>query len=288
MNLAVTIATLLADATQRLAAALQLDKREARIEARVLLSHALKVDHAWLIGHDRDIPTPAQCDAIETLISCRAAGEPVAYILGEREFYGRTFKVTPDVLIPRPETELLVEAALQRLPKNRQVNILDIGTGSGCIAITMALEWPLCTVTAMDISAPALRIAEENARRLVAPPHFLQSDMYQAIGNLRFDLILSNPPYIAQRDPHLQQGDVRFEPALALLSGQDGLDALRQLIQDDPKHLVAGGWLILEHGWDQADSIHKLMAQFGLTHVECLPDLAGHARITLGQWIPQQ
>jgi release factor glutamine methyltransferase len=283
-----TVASLLADATRRLADALQLEPREARIEARVLISHALKVDHAWLIGHDRDTPTPAQQDAIENLIARRAAGEPVAYILGEREFYGRTFKVTPDVLIPRPETELLVEAALARLSTGSPASVLDLGTGSGCIAITLALECPLCAVTSVDISALALCIAEENAHRLAASPHFLQSDLYQAIGDLRFDLILSNPPYIAQRDPHLQQGDVRFEPALALVSGQDGLDALRGLIQDAPKHLVAGGWLILEHGWDQADSLRELMAQFGLTHVECLPDLAGHGRITLGQWIPQQ
>lgn len=288
MNPADTIAVLLADATRRLTEALALERPEARIEARVLLAHALKVDHAWLIAHDRDTPTPAQRDAIENLIACRTDGEPVAYILGEREFYGRMFKVTPAVLIPRPETELLVEAALERLPRNHPAHVLDIGAGSGCIAITLALECPLCTVTAVDISSPALRIAEENAHRLAARTRFLQSDLYEAIGDVRFDLILSNPPYIAQFDPHLQQGDVRFEPGLALVSGPDGLDTLRRLVQTAPKHLLPGGWLMFEHGWNQADSVRKLMAQSGFMNVACLPDLAGHNRVTLGQWRPRQ
>jgi len=283
-----TLATLLPKATDRLGQAIRLERREARLEARVLTAHALGVSRAWLIAHDQDALNPNQIDAMENLIARRERGEPVAYILGEKEFYGRMFRVTPDVLIPRPETELLLEAAFERLPKDQALDVLDIGAGSGCISITVALERPIWSVTAVDISYSTLCIARENAQRLGARVCILQSDLYDALGARRFDLILSNPPYITQDDPHLQQGDVRFEPMLALASGEDGLDALRRLIQAAPLHLCPDGWLMFEHGWNQADSARELMAQSGFMNVESLPDLAGHNRVTLGQWKPQR
>jgi release factor glutamine methyltransferase len=285
-----SIAARLADATKRLADALALEKREARIEARVLLAHALQVDHAWLIGHDRDVPTPAQQVAIEGLVARREAGEPVAYILGEREFYGRMLKVTPDVLIPRPDTELLVETALQRLPEDMPCRILDLGTGSGAIAISLALQRPLAEVVAVEASAAALVIAQTNARRLGADNvHCLAGNWYAALGKSgvkKFDMIVSNPPYIAVSDLHLDAGDLRFEPRQALTAGDDGLRDLRIIVAGAPAHLAEGGWLMFEHGWDQADKARELMAQSGFMNVECLHDLAGHSRVTLGRWIP--
>jgi len=279
-----TVAARLDTAAKQIAGALGLEKREARLEAQVLASCALNVNRAWLIAHDQDVLTPAQADAVKTLVARRAQGEPVAYILGEKEFYGHMFKVTPDVLIPRPETELLVEAALERLPKDLPAQVLDLGTGSGCIAVTLALERPDCTVTAVDISVSALQLAKENAERLGAPIYFIQSDLFAELGVQRFDLIVSNPPYIAHEDPHLGKGDVRFEPGLALVSGSNGLDALKILTQAAPRHLQSGGWLVFEHGWDQAEQAIKLITQAGFMNVECLRDIAGHNRVTLGQW----
>ncbi|MGB9130552.1 MAG: peptide chain release factor N(5)-glutamine methyltransferase [Thiobacillus sp.] len=283
-----TLATLLPKATDRLGQAIRLERREARLEARVLAAHALGVSRAWLIAHDQDALSPSQIGAMEALVARREKGEPIAYILGEREFYGRLFKVTPDVLIPRPETELLIETALERLPGDQPLGVLDIGTGSGCISVTVALERPLWSVTAVDLSDRSLRIARENAQRFGARVGFLQSDIYDALGDRRFDLILSNPPYIAQNDPHLQQGDVRFEPSLALASGAEGLDALRRLVLGAPAHLGPGGWLMFEHGWNQADSARELMTQSRFIKVESLPDLAGHSRVTIGQWTPRK
>jgi release factor glutamine methyltransferase len=289
MNASASVATLLTDAAQRIAAALKLDKREARIEARVLVSNALKVDHAWLIAHDRDTPPPDQQNHIESLIVRRTGGEPVAYILGEREFFGMNFAVTPAVLIPRPETELLVEAALQRLPENTACRILDFGTGSGAVAIALALKRPLAEIWAVEASPDALTIAEENVRLLNATNvHCIAGNWYETSSVKNFDIIVSNPPYIGVADPHLTSGDLRFEPRQALASGIDGLDDLRQIIAGAPAHLAEGGWLLLEHGWNQADSVRELMAKSCFIHIECLHDLTGHGRVTLGQWTPQQ
>jgi len=279
-----TIARLLDDATTRIAAALRLEKREARIEVRALAVHAWQVDTAWLIAHDTDPLTDPLVGALQPLLSRRLEGEPVAYILGEKEFYGRIFKVTPDVLIPRPETELLVEAALKSLATNHRARILDIGTGSGCIALTLALERTDCCVTAVDLSAQALAIAKENARCLHASVRLLQGNLFDSLGDDRFDLIISNPPYIPATDPHLRQGDIRFEPKAALTAGPEGLDTLRPLIQSAPDHLLSGGWLMLEHGWDQADSCRSLLVESGFMNIQNLRDLAGHERATLGRW----
>lgn len=277
-----TVATLLAGATTRLATLLALDKREARIEARVLLAHALKVDHAWLIAHDRDIPAGAQRDAIASLIERRAGGEPIAYIVGEREFFGRPFKVTPEVLIPRPETELLVEAALHQFPTDRIAHILDLGTGSGCIAITLALEAPAWRITAVDINPGALEVAADSAANLGAQVEWLRSDWFSALAGRRFDLIVGNPPYIATGDPHLDLGDLRSEPPQALASGTDGLQAIRHIVSQAGDFLEPGGVLMLEHGWDQGEAVQTLLTNTGYRSTRWLADLAGVRRIAIG------
>jgi release factor glutamine methyltransferase len=280
---AATVAGLINDATVRLAAALWLDRREARLEARVLAAHAWQVDHAWLIAHDTDRPTAAEIAALQTLLSRRLQGEPVAYLLGTREFYGRPFQVTPDVLIPRPDTELLVELALARIPPGQAMDVLDLGTGSGCIAITLALERPLANVTAVDRSSAALTIARRNAGALDARVEFLASDWFNALAGRCFDLIVSNPPYIAAADPHLASGDVRYEPLSALAAGQDGLDDLRHLIRQASAHLRPGGELLLEHGYDQADIVQSLLREDGFHLVQSWTDLAGILRVSGGK-----
>jgi len=276
--------TLLPQLTSRLSIALHLDRREARLEAQILIAHALGVDRAWLIAHDQDALSSKQVSAIENLIARRAAGEPVAYILGEREFYGRTFKVTPDVLIPRPETELLVEAALARLSTDRPASVLDLGTGSGCIALTLALECPDCLVWTVDRSEAALTIARTNAQQLgAANLRFRASSWYDALNTVLFDLIVANLPYIRHDDPHLGQGDLRFEPITALSSGAKGLDDLDRIVRQAPRHLKPSGWLLVEHGWDQGASCRALFDSNGFEAIETLRDLNGNERVTLGR-----
>lgn len=267
-------------------AALALDPREARLEAQILLGKALGGrSRAWLVAHDRDPLTPPQAAAFQELLERRLAGEPVAYILGEREFYGMAFKVTPDVLIPRPETELLVELALARLPLDSPARVLDLGTGSGAVALSIAAQRPQAMVTAVDISPAALEVARENARRLAVPNvRFLQGAWFAALPEReRYGLIVSNPPYVAAGDPHLAQGDVRFEPAGALASGVDGLDDIRAIAANAPAHLVPGGWLLFEHGYDQAAACRVLLEQAGFVSVASAADLAGIERVTLGK-----
>jgi release factor glutamine methyltransferase len=279
----VTLGEQLAGAARRIAVALGLNADEARLEARILAAHALGVGRAWLIAHDRDQLGDHQAAAIEALLARRLDGEPVAYILGEREFYGRSFRVTPATLIPRPETEHLVEAALQRMPTQQPIDVLDIGTGSGCIAITLKLERPAWQVTAVDISQPALAVAQSNAACLGAEVAFIESDLFSALAGRRFDLIVSNPPYVAAEDGHLGQGDVRFEPLHALASGPEGLNAIRQIVKSAPTHVLPGGWLMLEHGWDQGEAIGKLLTQAGFAEVFLERDLARQARVSGGR-----
>lgn len=281
---AATVAVLLDRASTRIASALGLEKREARLEARVLAAQAWQVDRAWLIAHGSDPPSDAQTTQFQALLSRRLAGEPVAYLIGTREFYGRPFQVSPDVLIPRPDTELLVELALARIPPDQAMDILDLGTGSGCIAITLALERPHAQVTAVDCSAAALLIARRNAGILGARVDFLRSDWFSALSGRRFDLIVGNPPYIAVADPHLTNGDVRFEPLSALASGVDGLDDLRSLTAAARAHLKPGGILLLEHGYDQAEAIQSLLRQRGFRNVRSWADLAGILRVSGGEW----
>lgn len=277
-----SVAGLIDDASARISAALGLEKREARLEARVLAAFAWDVAPAWLVAHDTDPLTEAQTAQYQTLLARRLSGEPVAHLTGTREFYGRSFQVSPDVLIPRPETELLVELALARMPPGQAVRVLDLGTGSGCIAITLALERPLAQVTAVDRSAAALAIARHNADMLNARVEFLCSDWFAALAGRRFDLIVGNPPYIAAADPHLRHGDVRFEPLSALAAGPDGLEDLRQLAAAAGVHLQPGGALLLEHGYDQAAAVQTLLQSAGFRHVQSWPDLSGIRRVSGG------
>jgi release factor glutamine methyltransferase len=278
-----TVADCLAAANLQLTTALGLEKREARLEARVLAALAWTVSPAWLIAHDTDPLSDAQTAQFQALLSRRLAGEPVAYLTGTREFYGRPFHVSPDVLIPRPDTELLVERALTRIPPDQAVDVLDLGTGSGCIAISLALERPLVRVTAVDRSAAALVIARRNADILNARVEFLASDWFAALAGRRFDLVVSNPPYIAAADPHLARGDVRFEPLTALAAGHDGLADLRRLTRTACAHLKPGGALLLEHGYDQADAVQALLRMNGIRDPQSWADLAGILRVSGGE-----
>jgi release factor glutamine methyltransferase len=207
----------------------------------------------------------------------------VAYLVGVKEFYGLPLRVTPDVLIPRPETEELVEAALERLPQGEGRKVLDLGTGSGCIAIAIARQRPAAQVTAVDSSNPAMALARENAAALDVEVEFLQSDWFAALGRRRFDLIVANPPYVAADDPHLQQGDLRFEPRPALAAGEDGLAELRRIVGAAPKHLRPGGWVLLEHGYDQAEACRDLLHNAGFGELVFRADIAGLPRIAGGR-----
>jgi release factor glutamine methyltransferase len=277
------VANCLAAASHQLAAALGLENREARLEARVLAAHAWQVDHAWLIAHDTDALIAQQAATFDALLARRLAGEPVAYLTGRREFFGRPFVVTPDVLIPRPETELLIELALARVAPDQPAALLDLGTGSGCIAVTLALERPRARVTAVDRSAAALAVARHNAELLDADVEFLTSDWFEALAGRRFDLIVGNPPYIPAADPHLVRGDVRFEPRSALAAGPEGLDDLRHLIAAARAHLGPGGTLLLEHGYDQAQAISALLSAHGYVRAQTWTDLAGIPRASGGR-----
>ncbi len=227
--------------------------------------------------------SPEQDRQLEALIERRCNGEPVAYLVGAREFWSLLFRVSPAVLIPRPETELLVEQTLASLSPTADSSIADLGTGSGAIAIAVAHERPRCRVVAVDASGDALEVACDNARRLgVTNIEFRQGDWFAPLANLRFDAIVSNPPYIRIGDPHLVQGDVRFEPHAALVSGHDGLDAVRRIVADARAHLHPNGRLLLEHGYDQAQAIAELMQRAGFDNVAAQRDLAGHARVTTG------
>jgi release factor glutamine methyltransferase len=255
-----------------------------RIEARVLLREVLNQNDAYLLAHGDDTLSAEQAQQYVALVVRRVAGEPIAYITGSREFHGREFKVTPAVLIPRPETELLVELALQRLSADAPYRVLDLGAGSGCIGITIAAERPQAQVTLLDASEAALEIARANAAQWApANTTLLRSDWYSAIAAERYDLIVANPPYVAEGDAHLQQGDLRFEPLTALASGVDGLSDLQQIIARAPQHLRAGGWLLLEHGFDQAVACAWLLEAAGFQEVFNAPDLAGMPRVSGGK-----
>lgn len=278
------VARLLDDATVQIAAALGLERREARIEARALAVHAWQVDTAWLIAHDTNLLTDTSIAAFQSRLLRRLEGEPVAYILGQREFYGLNFAVTPDVLIPRPETETLVEAALERIARERPWRVLDLGTGSGAVAITLALHRPLAEVVAVDASAAALAIAQANAQRLcVSNLRCLASDWYAELGVNLFDMIVANPPYVEADDPNLGRGDVRFEPRTALAAGPTGMDDLGVVIAAAPAHLTATGWLLVEHGWNQGAACRALFEAQGFSEVHTLRDLARQERVTLGR-----
>jgi len=272
---AITVRGLLA------ASSAELGGDEPAREVELLLGHALGKARAWLYAHADDALDGDSALRFHALLVRRAAGEPIAYIVGRREFWSLDLSVNPDVLIPRPETELLVELALPRIPQNVQMNIADLGTGSGAIALAIARERPRARVLATDASTTALALARENAARLdIGNVEFAQGDWCAALGGRRFDLLVSNPPYIAQADPHLQRGDLRFEPRAALASGADGLDAIHSIIAAAPAHLQPHGWLLFEHGHDQGAAARELLALGGFVEVFSALDLEQRERVS--------
>jgi len=280
-----TIRARLNTARQQLQTALQLDDREAALEARLLLQETLAVSHAWLLTHEDDTLPDKAARTFTDKLQRRLRGEPVAYILGRREFYGLDLAVNPDTLIPRPDTETLVEAALTRIPPHQPCKVLDLGTGSGAIALAIASQRPDAELTAVDFSKKALQIAAGNAKHLnIGNVRFLQSDWFSNLESETFDVIVSNPPYIAADDPHLAQGDLRFEPLSALASGHDGLDDIRRIIAAAAEHLNQGGWLLLEHGYEQAAAVAELLQQHHFLEIAHCQDLAQITRVSFGQF----
>lgn len=269
-------------------AAAVLARASARIapeDATLLLLHVLERSHAWLYAHGDTRLAPVRAERFEALVARRAEGEPVAYLTGRRGFWTLDLTVTPDTLIPRPETELLVEQALERLPPGRSLRVADLGTGSGAVALAIASERPLARVIATDRSRGALEVARANARRhgLEGRVEFRQGDWCAPLAGERCDLVASNPPYIAEADPHLAQGDLRHEPPGALASGVDGLDAIRILVASVPAHLDPGGWLLLEHGHDQGAAVRALLEAGGFVDVATVRDLEDRDRVSLGR-----
>ena len=254
------------------------------LENRILLCHATGLSRVQLITQGDRPLTPEEARRLDALVARRLGGEPIAYIVGKREFFGLDFNVGPAVLIPRPDTELIVELALERLPQGH-ARLLDMGTGSGAIAVAVAHTRPDADVSALDVSPDALAVAQANAAANGARVRFLESSWFDALaGSETFDVIASNPPYIAAGDAHLAQGDLRFEPVGALTDHADGLSALRIIIQGSPRHLVAGGWLLLEHGYDQAAAVRTLLADGGFSDVQSWQDLAGIERVSGGRF----
>ena len=303
-----------------------IEAETAKLEAQLLLQHALNVNRAWLIAHENDALQANIHAAYRVMLERRLNGEPIAYILGCREFYGLNLKVSPDTLIPRADTETLVEAALAKIAsalppypqplshkrarglnspphsprplageglgergdilerENDYIKILDLGTGTGAIAIAIAKHRPQAYVTALDASQASLDIAIENAQNLhIANVNFILSDWFSALKNEKFDIIVSNPPYIEAADAHLKQGDLRFEPLSALASGADGLDAIRKIITQAPQHLNPHGWLLLEHGYNQAEQVAALLKQADFSEISHAQDLAGIVRVSIGK-----
>ena len=265
-------------------ASTQLKTEAAAFEAQLLLQYVLGVNRAWLIAHEHDVLQPNIQVVFEALLNRRLAGEPIAYILGGREFYGLDLLVTPDTLIPRPDTETLVEAALAKISDSANQTILDLGTGTGAIALAVAKHRPKVNVVAVDASAAALEVAKKNAATLaITNVRLMLSDWFDALLGERFDLIVSNPPYIEQNDVHLTQGDVRFEPISALASGADGLDDIRHIVADCLIYLKPQGWLMIEHGYNQADLVADLMAEAGLVSIQTIKDFGGNNRVTIAK-----
>ncbi|MBT0963925.1 peptide chain release factor N(5)-glutamine methyltransferase [Denitromonas iodatirespirans] len=258
--------------------------RIERTDARILMAEAIGRPSSFLVAHPETVLTAEQQARFAQWVTRRAAGEPVAYLIGTREFYGRPFAVSPAVLIPRPETEGIIDIAREAFP-TAPSHVLDLGTGSGALAVTLALLWPEAAVVAVDRSAAALAVAAANARQLGARVDVLESDWFSALpAARRFDLIVSNPPYVAEGDPHLGEGDVRFEPPGALAAGADGLDDIRRIAADAAPRLASGGCLLVEHGYDQGAAVRQILALGGLARVRSWTDLAGIERIT-GGWL---
>ncbi len=279
MDDATTIGAVLAAGSSRL----QRVSDSARLEAELLLARAIDMPRSFLFAHPEDELDDASLERFESSLGRRLAGEPMAYICGEKEFWSMTLMVTPDTLVPRPETELLVEQALMRLPRRAESRILDLGTGSGAIALALARERPLCDVTGTDMSEAAIAVAVLNARQLSVPNvHFVHGDWTDPVQGQSFDLVVSNPPYIADGDDALKS--LGFEPRSALAAGADGLDAMR-VITDRARHVIKpGGTLLLEHGAAQHAAIAGLLNGHGYTAIAVAADLAGLQRVTSAEW----
>ncbi|MEP7068637.1 MAG: peptide chain release factor N(5)-glutamine methyltransferase [Usitatibacter sp.] len=260
-----------------------------RVDAHVLMAHVLGVNRAWLAANPMRVLTESEDAKVDMLVTRRALGQPVAYLVEKREFYGRDFGVGPDVLIPRPETETLVEAALARLATHvsspmPRPSCVDLGTGSGVLAVTLACERPNAAITASDVSAGALEVARRNAEANGGRVELVQGSWYAPLEGRRFDMIVANPPYVAGEDAHLAQGDLRFEPAGALTDGsRDGLDSIRAIVAGASDHLNRHGWLLLEHGYDQAPQVEALLRIAGLREIVAIADLAGIPRVAGGK-----
>ncbi len=281
-----TVDEALRAAAARIGAALGFDFDTAFLEARVLLGHALGCGPARLVAAGRDpLETPARAE-FAALVARRAAGEPVAYLTGRREFYGLELAVSSATLIPRPETEQLVDEALARIPRGGELRVVDAGTGSGAVALAVATARPACFVTGVDASAAALTVARGNARRLrVSNVGWLRGDWLSAIAQASVDFVASNPPYVRADDPHLAAGDLRFEPRAALAAGADGLDAIRRLIAGSRAALKPGGWLVFEHGFDQGAACRQRLETEGFGTIFTVPDLSGRERVSGGRWL---
>jgi release factor glutamine methyltransferase len=274
-----TFADALRTATARLT-----DSDSPQLDAELLLAHTLGRERSHLRAYPEAVLDASQAHRYAELVEARRRGEPIAYLTGEREFWSLRLMVTPATLIPRPETELLVEQALGLIPAALEWQILDLGTGSGAIALAIAKERPRCRVTAVDISPEALAVARANAVALhIANAEFLQGDWFSAVPGKRFHVIVSNPPYVGASDPHLAQGDLRFEPKQALSSGNDGLDDIRRIVADAPRHLQAAGSLLLEHGHGQGAAVRGLLQAASFMDPRSIRDLAGHERISLAR-----
>lgn len=252
------------------------------VDARGLLRAALGVDDAHLVAHPGQALTDQQRDRYIAWVERRRTGEPIAYLTGEREFYSLAFKVTPAVLIPRPETELLVDLALQRIAAAALVRVLDLGTGCGCVAVAIAKHRSHARVAATEVSRAALAVARENAAQHGATVEFIETNWLAALRGRHFELIVSNPPYVGEGDPHLTRGDLRFEPRAALVAGADGLACIRDIIAQARAHLALGGWLLFEHGHGQAERCRELLDAAGYSAVFSRRDLAGIERVSGG------
>ncbi|MEY4767993.1 MAG: hypothetical protein RL637_632 [Pseudomonadota bacterium] len=257
----------------------------AELDTEVLLCLILDKTRSYLRTWPKKQLHAQQRIQFKNLLKQRQQGIPIAYLTGSREFWSREFKVNPDVLIPRPDTELLIELALALIPKEQNLKIIDLGTGSGAIAVTLAAERPQSQVLASDISTAALKIAKQNADRYYCRNlRFIQSNWFENITEIGFDLIISNPPYIAENDPHLQQGDLRFEPVLALVAEENGLQAITQIVESANKYLNQGGYLFIEHGFKQQAAVQSIFESFGYATIQSHHDLAGHPRVTSARW----
>lgn len=267
------------------AAALQANSESAMLDAEVLLCHSLQKNRSYLRTWPEKKLNLEQYTQFKSLLALRLQGTPIAYITGHREFWSRDFLVTPDVLIPRPDTETLIECCLHLIAPEKEANLIDLGTGSGIIAIILSLECPLLTISASDSSATALKVAKENAiNHHVSQINFIKSHWFEQIPPQHFDFIISNPPYIDQEDIHLTQGDLRFEPSSALIAANKGLQDIVTISEQSRKYLKKGGYLVFEHGYNQKRPVHHILSQYNYQNIHCVHDLSGHARVTYAQW----